>query len=480
MELFEAITNDVCKTRSFVLETLNHILHTIDAYGVTGVSLCFNGGKDCTVLLHLLAAAYASKGMDLCNIPVVYFKVDEDFEEIHTFNQDMIAMYGFSLTVYDDRDMKKCLQMMLDDYPSVQAIFMGQRRRDPGGSYISRITKSDPSWPQVDRVNSILDWTYSQVWTFLIAYNLPYCKLYELGYTSLGTKSLTTPNPLLKKQWAKSYFMETYFPQDYYNSLTEIHTNHSSMSESTNLTAKDQDQDQNQNQNQNQDQTTTHQKIFCRIISKLLNRPELDVFSVIANLFSLQTPAQIWNALGLDELIDEDSLKFLYKYYLELPMLEGECDNQNVFIQKEYEELRKSCNEDLKCSSQCIQPHPEDELPSGDAKTEGDIHKSHVIQTKDFHSSLSCHGEGNATFTSEHSPIAILNIACKPKFDSKKYFLKHPHLEKYNQNAFTHGIVTIQDKRINLHFWPYYPGYLLSDECLERDGRLPKIKLPRD
>ncbi len=41
---------------------------------------------------------------------------------------------------------------------------------------------------------------YGHVWHFLRLFNLPYCPLYDQGYTSLGKKSLTLPNPhLLRK-----------------------------------------------------------------------------------------------------------------------------------------------------------------------------------------------------------------------------------------------------------------------------------------
>ena len=41
---------------------------------------------------------------------------------------------------------------------------------------------------------------YGQVWTFLRYFNLPYCSLYDKGYTSLGKTTDTFPNPALKRK----------------------------------------------------------------------------------------------------------------------------------------------------------------------------------------------------------------------------------------------------------------------------------------
>ena len=91
---------------------------------------------------------------------------------------------------------------------------MGVRRNDPGSENQDYFSPTDPSWPYIMRVNPILDWSYSDVWKFLLQFNVPYCSLYDLGYTSIGKKSTTIKNPRLQDKNDPSKYLPAHTLED--------------------------------------------------------------------------------------------------------------------------------------------------------------------------------------------------------------------------------------------------------------------------
>ncbi|RKP12981.1 hypothetical protein BJ684DRAFT_22916 [Piptocephalis cylindrospora] len=184
-------------TRSRLEESLQLLRQVVETYG-EGLALSFNGGKDCTLLLYLLCAALEdSETMRSKPLPTVYITHNHPFNEVDEFIDQCVSRYGLSLA-RENEPMKEGLSHFLSSSPiPVQAILVGIRFGDPYSSNLQDIQATDRGWPVFTRIHPVLRWTHDEVWEVLRAIQLPYCSLYDHGYTSLGGTNDTRPNPAL-------------------------------------------------------------------------------------------------------------------------------------------------------------------------------------------------------------------------------------------------------------------------------------------
>jgi 3'-phosphoadenosine 5'-phosphosulfate sulfotransferase (PAPS reductase)/FAD synthetase len=95
-----------------------------------------------------------------------------------------------------------------------KAIFIGTRIGDPNAVGQEQFSPSSPGWPPFMRVNPILDWSYRDVWSFLLTCKVKYCSLYDQGYTSIGSIHDTVPNALLSDSSTGKSFRPAYMLTD--------------------------------------------------------------------------------------------------------------------------------------------------------------------------------------------------------------------------------------------------------------------------
>lgn len=180
------------------------ILRALALYSIEEVTFSFNGGKDSTVLLHLLRAGYylyereqscSREGLKDFPIRTIYFESPCAFPEINSFTYDTASTYGIKLDIIRS-DFKSGLEALLKANP-IRAIFLGVRIGDPTAVGQEQFSPSSPGWPPFMRVNPILDWSYRDVWAFILTCKVKYCSLYDQGYTSIGSIYDTVPNALL-------------------------------------------------------------------------------------------------------------------------------------------------------------------------------------------------------------------------------------------------------------------------------------------
>ncbi|KAI1128275.1 phosphoadenosine phosphosulfate reductase [Nemania abortiva] len=201
-----------------VREAFGVVDEAFQRYEPQEISISYNGGKDCLVLLIIILACLAhrppkqnkhepskppSEPSASMRFPekfqAVYIVSPHPFSEIDDFVISSSAEYQLDVTRYE-LGMKQGLAAYLADHPDIKAIFVGTRRTDPHGEKLTHFDPTDGGWPDFMRVHPVIDWHYAEIWAFIRHLEIPYCPLYDQGYTSLGGTKDTQPNPNLKKQ----------------------------------------------------------------------------------------------------------------------------------------------------------------------------------------------------------------------------------------------------------------------------------------
>ncbi|EMC91544.1 hypothetical protein BAUCODRAFT_27841 [Baudoinia panamericana UAMH 10762] len=197
--------------------SLKVLEEALERYSLDELSLSYNGGKDCLVLLILYLSALhvhftgkkaGSNGSanDSTHPPPprlpqalrsVYIVSTHPFKQVDDFVEDSVRTYHLNLARYA-KPMMEAFADYLKDNQNVKAIFVGTRRTDPHGGSLKHFDPTDRGWPPFMRIHPVIDWHYAEIWTFIRHLDIPYCSLYDLGYTSLGGTTDTHPNPALR------------------------------------------------------------------------------------------------------------------------------------------------------------------------------------------------------------------------------------------------------------------------------------------
>lgn len=192
--------------------SLQVIEEALERYSLEELSLSYNGGKDCLVLLILYLSAlhtHATSSQSQLNhvshppfrlpqtLRSVYILSQHPFQQVDDFVDDCVSTYHLNLARYA-KPMKEAFADYLHDEPAVKAIFVGTRRTDPHGADLKAFDPTDRGWPAFMRIHPVIDWHYAEIWAFIRELEIPYCPLYDLGYTSLGGTTDTHPNPALR------------------------------------------------------------------------------------------------------------------------------------------------------------------------------------------------------------------------------------------------------------------------------------------
>jgi 3'-phosphoadenosine 5'-phosphosulfate sulfotransferase (PAPS reductase)/FAD synthetase len=203
-ETFMGNASLLSSTQQKLLQSISVLSTLLQHSKLDEISLSFNGGKDCLVLLVIyLSTLYEHfTPLELSQfnkINCILINYETQFPELVDFIADCTTVYQLDLVQYNNISLKEGFEKYLREYPQFKSVIIGQRRSDPYSQHLQPIQDTDNHWPHFQRVHPVLDWHYDEIWLFLRELDIDYCILYDMGYTSIGGVGSTVPNPHLRQ-----------------------------------------------------------------------------------------------------------------------------------------------------------------------------------------------------------------------------------------------------------------------------------------
>lgn len=167
-------------------------------------AIAWTGGKDSTVLLHLVRSVTNKK------LPIMFIDHQNHFEETLKFvkrlneewqlnlitvgNKEAIAAYKKERDVAKRKELARIVKIKsiaeaIERY-KWDSLFVGIRWDEhPARSQEKSVSKRENH----DRLHPILNFTERDIWDYIYLYKVPYNPLYDQGYRSVGEKEFTRP-----------------------------------------------------------------------------------------------------------------------------------------------------------------------------------------------------------------------------------------------------------------------------------------------
>ena len=181
---------------------------TLDSYGPGVAFSCSFGGPSGIVILDMLA-----RSGRLSEVEVYYLDTGLLFDETHQVRRELGRRYGFEAAVYvpslslDEQAAKHGDKLWEREpdvccgirrvLPNVEAL-SGKRawitgiRRDQSSTRASTPVAQWDSRFGLAKVAPLATWSEEQIWDYIRRFDVPYNRLHDAGYPSLGCTVCTT------------------------------------------------------------------------------------------------------------------------------------------------------------------------------------------------------------------------------------------------------------------------------------------------
>ncbi|WP_353686687.1 phosphoadenosine phosphosulfate reductase family protein [Thermodesulfovibrio sp. 3462-1] len=178
------------------------VQETYERYG-RDVGVAFSGGKDSTVLLHLVRSVFDGR------IPWKVFTLDTsaEFKEIKDFVHKVTDEWNLELIVLKNEEAIKKIEIAKDKVECcylLKVVPINNAIKDYGLKALLTAVRWDEQEARINeefftqrenpphmRVQPILHFREIDIWSYIKKYNIPYCELYKKGYRSIDCEPCT-------------------------------------------------------------------------------------------------------------------------------------------------------------------------------------------------------------------------------------------------------------------------------------------------
>lgn len=153
--------------------------------------VAFSGGKDSVVLLELVRLSGikydAHFSVTTVDPPEVLNFIRDNYPEV-IWEKPLKTMWQLIVEngVPPTRKMRYCCKLIKEVCGDGRTVLTGIRADESSARRNRQIVERCTMGADKLYVNPILDWTAGDVWTFIRKHKLPYCLLYDEGFTRIG------------------------------------------------------------------------------------------------------------------------------------------------------------------------------------------------------------------------------------------------------------------------------------------------------
>lgn len=174
--------------------------------GNSHISIAFKGGKESTVLLHIVKCVIDEMQLPYDILDIVYFTPSEnEIPMLREYIQSFVKSNKMSkcLKVVDADDLTEGLQEYVRA-SNINTMIIGIKSTDEGAKELQQ-TMQTQDIVLLNRVHPILSWGYKDVWDYINTNNIQTCELYKSGYTKIHTRNIITRNPILSDKKSNTF-----------------------------------------------------------------------------------------------------------------------------------------------------------------------------------------------------------------------------------------------------------------------------------